>query len=486
MSMGAGKSTGAGKPGVIVVPTGAANLASVGASLDRVGAGWALARDVAEVRDAVAVVLPGVGSFGHAMASLREAGLVDVLRERIAAGNATLGICLGMQVLARGSEETPGAAGLGVVDGVVRRLTGQGVRVPQMGWNLVRPWGQGHVEAGYGYYANSYAFTEPEELARQGWSVSVTTHGQTLAAAIQKGTLLFTQFHPELSGAWGRTLLARWLVMSGVAVDPKAAASASPPLGASKGVLASRVIPCLDVRDGRIVKGVKFQGLRDAGDPAARAAEYERQGADELVILDVSATPEGRKTAAETVRAVRRVLSIPLTVGGGVRAEEDAKRLLDAGADKVGVNTAAVARPEILRELAERFGRQCVVLALDAARREGGGWEVVTHSGKTRTGKDAVVWASEAAELGAGEILLTSWDRDGTGHGYDTELLGAIAGRVRVPVIASGGASGPEHLVDALRAGADAVLAASIFHDGVYQVGEVKRGLAEAGVEVRR
>jgi imidazoleglycerol phosphate synthase cyclase subunit len=250
--------------------------------------------------------------------------------------------------------------------------------------------------------------------------------------------------------------------------------------------LATRIIPCLDVRDGRVVKGVRFQGLRDAGDPAERALVYEQQGADELVILDVSATPEGRRTRTDTVRAVREVLSIPLTVGGGVRSAEDAGRLLGAGADKVGVNTQAVRDPAILTELAERFGRQCTVVAIDAARRDDGdGWEVVVASGKERTGIDAIAWAGEAVRRGAGEILLTSWDRDGTREGYDTELLAAVAAAVEVPVIASGGADSPAHLVAAVRAGADAVLAASIFHYGEWTVGDIKRELAGAGVEVR-
>lgn len=250
-------------------------------------------------------------------------------------------------------------------------------------------------------------------------------------------------------------------------------------------MLTARVIPCLDVRAGRIVKGVRFQDLRDAGTPAERAAEYEAQGADELVVLDVSATPEGRANAADTVRAVRAALSIPLTVGGGVRSVADAARLLEAGADKVGVNTAAVREPELLSALATQFGCQCTVLALDAARRADGTWEVVVLSGRERTSRDAVAWAREAADRGAGEILLTSWDRDGTRSGYDTELCAAIAAAVRVPVIASGGAAGPEHLLAALRAGADAVLAASIFHDGDLTVGDVKRYLARHGMRVR-
>jgi len=250
-------------------------------------------------------------------------------------------------------------------------------------------------------------------------------------------------------------------------------------------MLTRRIIPCLDVRGGRVVKGVRFADLRDAGDPVEQAVLYERQGADEIVVLDVSATPEGRGTALDTVRAVRRELSIPLTVGGGVRTIDDALALLSAGADKVGVNTAAVERPELISDLAERVGAQCVVLAIDAASNGGDRWEVVTRSGSTRTGIDVVKWARRAEQLGAGEILLTSWDRDGTRSGYDTALIGAICNAVRLPVVASGGAATPEHMIGALDAGADAVLAASIFHDADTTVGTLKQLLAGSGVEVR-
>jgi imidazoleglycerol phosphate synthase cyclase subunit len=250
-------------------------------------------------------------------------------------------------------------------------------------------------------------------------------------------------------------------------------------------MLTRRIIPCLDCRDGRVVKGVRFQDLRDAGDPAELARRYEDQGADEIVVLDVSATPEGRGAALDTVRRVRAQLRIPLTVGGGVRGIDDAQRLLEAGADKVGVNTAGVERPALMTEIAERFGSQCAVLALDAASRPGGGWEVVVRSGKERTGRDALAWAREATERGAGEILLTSWDRDGTRSGYDTALLAAVSAAVRVPVIASGGAATPEHLAEALAAGADAVLAASIFHDGDFTVAELKQRLRGLGHTIR-
>lgn len=456
---------------VVVVRTGTANLASVLAGLHRAGATVEVTTDAAQVRDADRVVLPGVGAFGAAMARLREHDLVPTLRERIQAGRPTLGICLGMQVLAAESEESPGVPGLGVLDAVVRRFPA-GPRVPQLGWNLVVPGDGARLLApGHAYFANSYRLAS----IPPGWSGALAEHGGPFVAAIERGVVLACQFHPELSGPWGQALLARWLR------DEPAATMRAP----SATGLTARVIPCLDVRDGRVVKGIQFQGLRDAGDPVERAASYEAQGADELVLLDVSATPEGRGHAVRTVRAVREVLGIPLTVGGGVRAVEDAAALLDAGADKVSVNTAAVSDPGLLDALADRFGRQCTVLALDAAARDAGGWEVVVKSGRERTGLDAVAWAREAVKRGAGEILLTSWDRDGTRSGYDTALLTAISEAVEVPVIASGGAAHADHLADALIAGASAVLAASIFHDGETTVAAVKAELAKAGVHVR-
>ena len=249
-------------------------------------------------------------------------------------------------------------------------------------------------------------------------------------------------------------------------------------------MITRRIIPCLDVSDGRVVKGIQFQQLRDAGDPTERAVEYERQGADEVVILDISATPEGRGHQMQVVRAVRRQLRIPLSVGGGIRTAADAGGLLEAGADKVAVNTAAVENPELVSEMAGRFGCQSTVVAIDA-RRVSGGWEVVVHSGQRSTGRDALEWAKEICERGAGEILLTSWDRDGTRQGYDAELLTEVSNRISVPLIASGGAGELAHFGEAFAAGADAVLAASLFHYGETTVGAVKRLLTAEGVEVR-
>jgi cyclase len=253
-------------------------------------------------------------------------------------------------------------------------------------------------------------------------------------------------------------------------------------------MLAKRVIPCLDVKDGRVVKGVQFVDLRDAGDPVEAALAYDAQGADELVFLDITASHENRRTMLDVVARTAEGIYMPLTVGGGIRGIEDVRQLLRAGADKVSLNTAALERPAVIREAAERFGSQCIVVAIDARREPGARprWGAYTHGGRRSAGRDAVAWAREATALGAGEILLTSMDRDGTKDGYDLELTRAIAGAVEVPVIASGGAGTLEHLWEGLvEGGADAVLAASIFHFGLHTVAEAKAYLRGRGVEVR-
>lgn len=249
-------------------------------------------------------------------------------------------------------------------------------------------------------------------------------------------------------------------------------------------MLRKRVIPCLDVVDGRVVKGVNFLDLRDQGDPVELAARYAGEGADEIAFLDIGATPEERSTLLEVVRATASQVFVPLTVGGGIRSSEDMKAALRAGADKVSINSAAVAEPELIQRCARRFGRQCVVLAIDARRRPGG-FDVVVMGGRRPTGFDAVEWARRGTSLGAGEILLTSMDGDGTQTGYDLDLIGAVAAAVEVPVIASGGAGTPAHFVEAIMAGADAVLAASLFHRRQLTIGAVKAALAAAGLPVR-
>ncbi len=254
--------------------------------------------------------------------------------------------------------------------------------------------------------------------------------------------------------------------------------------------LAVRVIPCLDVDAGRVVKGVNFVDLRDAGDPVEMARVYDAEGADELTFLDITASSGDRETTYDVVRRTAESVFIPLTVGGGVRGPDDVDRLLRAGADKVAVNTAAVARPELISEIADRFGNQVLVLSLDARRvRDGAvtdsGFEITTHGGRRGTGRDAVEWVVQAAALGVGEVLLNSMDADGTRAGFDTELIRAVRREVTVPVIASGGAGAVEHFPPAVEAGADAVLAASVFHFGTLRVGDVKAALAAAGADVR-
>jgi len=250
-------------------------------------------------------------------------------------------------------------------------------------------------------------------------------------------------------------------------------------------MLKLRVIPCLDVKDGRVVKGVNFVQLRDAGDPVEQAALYDRMGADELTFLDITASHEARGTLLDVVARTAERVFLPLTVGGGVRSTEDMRALLLAGADKCSVNSAAVAHPGLVREAAERFGSQCVVVAVDARRSAPGRWEVFTHGGRKGTGLDAVEWCRQVAALGAGEILLTSMDRDGTGEGFDLDLLRAVCGAVRVPVVASGGVGKLADFVDGARAGATGLLAASVFHFGRFTVNDVKVALAEAGLPVR-
>jgi cyclase len=254
-------------------------------------------------------------------------------------------------------------------------------------------------------------------------------------------------------------------------------------------MLTKRIIPCLDVTQGRVVKGTSFTDLRDAGDPVELAAFYYQEGADELVFLDIGATPEGRDTMVDIVERVSKQVFIPLTVGGGLRSIEDMRRMLKAGADKISINTAAVLNPELIKEGALKFGCQCIVIAIDAKQSNGTGeckWEICTHGGRRPTGIDAIAWAKKAAGLGAGEVLLTSWDADGHRTGYDLELTRAIGEAVTIPIIASGGAGNLEHLYEALVLGkADAVLAASIFHYRTYSIREAKAYLGERGIPVR-
>ena len=465
---------------VAIVDSGGANLASVRSAFDGLGCAVSIARRPREVEGATHLVLPGVGAFKPAIRALRESGLDRAILRSAAAGTPLLAICLGLQLLTEGSDEAPGEAGLGLISGRCERLPDDR-RVPHLGWNgVMTDNGDPLLTTGNAAFANSYCL----RAAPPGWRAAWTRHGVRFVAALARDRVLACQFHPELSGAYGRALIRRWLDSSETEGDrgPDEACSG----------LALRVVPCLDVRRGEVVKGVRFQHLRRSGDPATLAARYEEQGADELVVLDVAASPDNAATSLATIRAVRKVLSIPLIAGGGVRSVEDARALLNAGADKVSVNTAALAEPDLLNRLAAAFGVQCVVLAIDARRGDSDGdgdgdgrWEALVSGGRQATGRDAVDWAREGAARGAGEILLTSWDRDGTGDGCDLELLRAVSNAVPVPVIASGGIGTRSDFLAAARAGAAAVLAASIFHYGDDTAGGVKTSLAEKGLRVR-
>ena len=480
---------------VAIVDSGVANLAAVESALTALGVEYSITEDPKAVLEASHAVLPGVGRFSAGLETLCRHGLDEAVREVHERGTPLLAVCLGMQMLGAGSDESPDTPGLGIVSGRFQRLP-DSVRVPHLGWNQVSADEGSGLPSGTAAFANSFYLPE----APSGWDAAWTTHGTTFVSMLARGRTLACQFHPELSGPFGMGLIRDWLSgklparAEGGAAEADRDPDADPGLGSpatdegkDRAVwreVAPRIVPCLDVKDGRVVKGIRFQNLRDAGDPADQAGEYERQGADEIVILDIGASAEGRETQRETVRAVRRRIHISLTVGGGVRSVDDARGLLAAGADKVSVNTAAVRDPSLLERLSQAFGTQCVVLAIDA-RRLGESWDTLVVGGREATGIDAIEWGREGTQLGAGEILLTSWDRDGTREGCDVELLEAMREAVDVPVIASGGIGTPDDVATAFRAGADAVLAASVFHDGDLTVGQIKTYVSEQGLAVR-
>jgi cyclase len=487
-------------PEVLVVDTGRSNAASLMAALERAGARTRLTVDSAEICGAAFAVLPGVGAFGAVADRLRAMGMDAALRGRVERGQPTLGACLGMQLFFETSEESPGARGIAAIPGAITAY-GQNVRSPQFGWNRVSlpvPGSSGATANGgaaaFAYFANSFKL----DAVPAGWTAAMSFYGAPFVAAIERGTILLCQFHPELSGAWGQSLIARWLAVGSgqggsclAAGDSRSDDSISggevPQSAVRLSAILPRIIPCLDVTGGRVVKGVRFQELRDSGDPAELAERYEAAGADEIVLLDISAGVDGRDTAVETVRSVRRRIGIPLCVGGGVRCLEDAERILRAGADKVSLNSMGYRNPELLSAIAREFGRQCCVAAVDATRRGASGTPIVVlDAGRTETATPAVEWIRKAVDAGAGEILLTSRDRDGTRSGYDLDLVRSASEAVPgTPVIASGGAATPEQILAGIRAGAGAALLAGALHDGSLTITTIKHYMRQNGVEVR-
>jgi imidazole glycerol-phosphate synthase subunit HisF len=461
---------------ISIVDTGISNIASVRSALRHLGLAFQLISDPDQLRLADRILLPGVGSFDTGMRNLNRNGLTGVLSDKIVTGTPTLAICLGLQLLCDGSDEAPGVPGLGVIPGVCRALP-DSVRIPQQGWNHVTG---GICEdltgPGFVAYANSFALPAIGE----DWRPSFTTYGEQFVAAVYRDGLFACQFHPELSGSYGLGLIKAW--MNGIDEHQDDRVNPGPDSESISSTV--RVIPCLDVAHGRVVKGIRFENLRDAGDPAELAARYESEGADEVVLLDITASPGGVDTQLDTVRRVREQLHIPLTIGGGIRSLKDATNVLASGADKISVNSAAVLNPELITELSGAFGRQCIVVAIDTRRSEGG-WEVLINGGRVATDLSATAWAVEAANRGAGEILLTSWDKDGTLEGPDIELMESVSSAVSIPVVCSGGIGTAEDASRAVCAGADAVLAASIFHDRAYSIDNFKTELNDLGVVVR-
>jgi len=486
----------------------AGNLTSVRKALATVGAEVFTPEAPSRIADADGLIVPGVGHF-EATAVL-DAPWREAILAHARAGKPLLGICLGLQFLFEGSTEAPGLPGLGLLPGRCGRLgpdwdrevvlTAEGwaeFKVPHVGWNAVNPTRPSSILAGVApgaqaYFTHSFAAPIGEATA-----ATTSTGPNTFASVVERGAIFGLQFHPEKSGAAGLAMLRNFCdrvaftsgvtpdVTSGVTSGVTPDVASGPTRHASK-----RIIACLDVRDGQVVKGVKFEGLRSAGDPAELAARYNVEGIDEVVILDVTATLETRRALARTIAEVARNLFIPLAVGGGIRTEADAAAVVEAGADKVSLNSAALADPDLISRLAVRYGSQAVVVAIDAKRGPTAagpdGFAVYARSGTSAAGRDAVEWAREAASRGAGEILLTSMDRDGTRSGFDCELTAAVSRAVSIPVIASGGAGSFDHFVDVFTRGhADAALAASIFHFSEHGVPELKQHLASAGIPMR-
>ena len=461
---------------IALVDYGAGNLASVRKALAEIGASVWTPTVAGELGRAHGVVVPGVGHFDATRRLTNE--WRTAIRAVVADGTPLLGICVGLQWLFEGSDEAPGVQGLGTFNGNCFLLPSAGtspLKIPHVGWNSLTIPRPTRLMTGIDpgtqvYFTHSYAAPITDDTA------AICEYGVPFSAAMERDNVTAVQFHPEKSGPAGLHILGNW--MRGLSRRN------SERSGARAG-LSKRIIACLDVRDGKVVKGVNFEGLRDAGDPATLARRYNVDGIDEIVILDVTATLEARQARAQTIRAVAKEIFLPLTVGGGIRSDADADAAIEAGADKVSLNTAALENPELITSLGSRYGSQAVIVAIDA-KRDAGRYTVFSRSGSSGTGRDAVEWAREATSRGAGEILLTSIDRDGTKAGFDCELTAAVSAAVNIPVIASGGAGTFEHFADVFTSGrADAALAASIFHFNEKSVSQLKAFLQMRQIPVR-
>ena len=459
----------------------AGNLTSVKLAFAALGAEAVVTSDPEVIRRADRVVFPGVGAARSAMDNLRSLGLTEVVREA-AATKPFLGICLGMQILFEHSEEDGGVDTLGILSGKVLRFPDvPGCKVPEIGWNdtRVQETGRRGESAGEYYFVHSYyAEVTPDTYLTSNFA------GVDFTAMVRRGNIWACQFHPEKSGKIGLDLLRAWL-------EDRDVLHSSPILHPSSfASLTRRVIPCLDVKGGRVTKGVKFKNNIDLGDPVEMAVKYSDGGADELVFYDITASAERRPIDIGMVAAVAKAIRIPFAVGGGISCIADMERVILAGAEKVSVNSLAVKNPQIIADGAKAFGAQCIVLGMDPVKSANpacpSGYEITTRGFREFTGMDAVAWAKRAADLGAGEIVVNSVDADGTRAGFELDITRMISEAVNVPVVASGGAGKPEHLVTVFNEShADAAIVAGMIHTGEYTIEQIKRVMSEMKVPTR-
>jgi len=459
---------------ILIVDTKAGNLFSLKAALERLAPKGGIFIEILSnpqgrrPSDYHSIVIPGQGRFGTVLENLNANNWLPFFNEARKLQIPMLGICVGMQIFFESSDEDPEAIGFGWFKGRAEALDFP--KKPMVGWAALESpvWEDSVV-----YFVNSYAVKNSDQ------SIAKTTYGETFTAAIKNGSFTGVQFHPEKSSSDGLEIIRQSLSWGQEPVE--ISHRFLTPMGDS---LLPRIIVCLDVDKGRVVKGTNFKQLRDMGDPIDLALEYEAQGADELVFLDISATSDKRPTALKLVSDIAANLSIPFTVGGGLKKLDDVKAFLDAGADKVALNTTAVLMPEIIDQTARDYGSQCVVVAIDV-NQQGDDLPIFINGGREKVDNDFFTWTQEVADRGAGEILLTSMHRDGTGLGFDTELTKRVSEQVSIQVIASGGAKNEQHFLDAFQNKADACLAAGMFHSGEYKVADVKQFLLNNRLKIR-
>ncbi|WP_395374144.1 imidazole glycerol phosphate synthase subunit HisH [Marinicella sp. W31] len=453
------------KIGIIDLKSG--NLLSIQTAIQEAGFETEIISEPNDQFDAL--VMPGQGRFAFIAEQLNQQGWRNFLDQWLASGKPLIGICVGMQILFENSAEDPQAKGLGWLPGQVQKLPHP--KTPMVGWSQLHS-SDNNLNNEYAYFVNSFAVPDSE------FTTAYSYYGGAFCAAVQKNNLYGFQFHPEKSGAFGRQLIADCL--------NKAQHQNTLTRGSSDhSNLAPRIIPCLDVAYGRVVKGTNFKQLQDMGDPVELAYTYEQQGADEVVFLDIKASIDNRDSALDMVYKVATTLSIPFTVGGGINVLDDVDRFFNAGADKVTINSAAVSNPKLINQVSEKYGRQSLIVAIDVNREADGSLCIYTHGGSRPVDKDYHQWLDEVVDRGAGEILLTAMHKDGTGSGFDCDLLAEFGNNYPVQIIASGGAKGPDDFVNAINSHADAVLAAGLFHRGEYTVKQIKEHLIQNHIAMR-